>query len=182
MRWIAATAVVVLLLAQQACGKEPSNSAGPDRPAPQRLTERDDARPLTAYASSRPAVGEACSRDPASAIDGAVSETLGAVRGNDAGALLNQMSPDGVDINGQVSQDGLARQFADRTGRFCDLFSCGGREGAMHHLFHSGPMNTQVDAANGRASVFVNANTNDEVDLSYRWSDCKWWLTAIATP
>lgn len=173
------TAIAAILVSQAACGREPARTE-PDRPAPARLSERDDARPAALMATS--AADTACSRDPASAIDAAVAVTLGAVRGNDAQALLNQIGPDGIDINGRVSPDGLAKQFASRTGRFCDLFACGGRDGDMHRLFHSGPMDKQVDAQNGRASVFVNANTNDEVDLSYKWSGCKWWLTGIATP
>ena len=172
-------AAVALLLSQQACAKEPSRASSDDT-SRAAASSRSDSRPLAAM--GRAASDGACSRDPASAIDGAVARTLGAVSGNDADALLNQMSPDGVDINGRVSYDGLSQQFANRTGRYCDLFSCGGREGDMHRLFHPGPVDKQVDVANGRASVFVNANTNDEVDLSYKWSDCKWWLTAIATP
>ncbi|MEI9905973.1 MAG: hypothetical protein WDN06_20260 [Asticcacaulis sp.] len=173
--------IAAVLMSQAACGREPARAIDPDRPAPARLAERDDSRAAPLAFAGAPDSG-GCSRDPASAIDGAIAITLGAVRGNDASALLNQIGSDGVDINGTVSPDGLAQQFANHTGRFCDLFACGGREGDMHHLFHSGPTDKQVDAANGRASVFVNANTNDEVDLSYKWSGCKWWLTAIATP
>ncbi len=180
MRRLAAATILALLLAQQACGKEPADSRATDttRPAPARLSERDDSRPQPAMG----AAGGDCSRDLAAALDGAIAETLGAVRSNDPDALLNQIDSGGLDINGTVSRDGLARQFAGRTGRYCDLFSCGGKEGGMHHMFHAGPADKQVDAANGRASVFLNANTNDELDLSYKWASCKWWLTAIATP
>ncbi len=177
LSWFTVTAVAAVLISQSACAR-PS-----DRPAPARLAARDDARPVTALASASPADAVACTRDAASLLDAAIARTLGAVRGNDGEALLDQIGSDGLDINGQVSRDSLSSQFSHHTGRYCDLFSCNGREGDMHRLFHSGPTDKQVDAIRGRASVFINANTNDELDLSYRFGeDCRWQLTAIAAP
>lgn len=181
---IAITAIAAVLVSQAACAKEPSQEpAAAAQDQASRLPERDDARPLTAFSRADPADAGTCSRDPRAALDGAVSMTIGAIRGNDAEAFLNLIGSDGLDINGTVSRDGLAKQFAARSGRFCDLFACGGRVGDMHAKFHDGPTDIQYDAKNGRAAVFINANTNDELDLSYKWSNsCRWELTAIAVP
>ena len=170
--FIAATFIAVCLT-QSACAREPSKAAQP-APAASAI------EPVAALSGT--ASTPACAKDPAAAIDAAVSATLSAVSGNSPRSLLGQVLPEGLDINGTVAKSDLSQQFAAKTGRYCDLYACAGRTGAMHRLFHSGKIDKQVDVKNGRASVFVNANTNDELDLSYTWSGCKWWLTAIATP
>lgn len=179
MRMTLVSAAALLLVAgpQAGCAR-PHDAAAQrrDRAMPASLALNNDRR-MDAAILRAP-----CPRGPDAAIDDAVQSTLDAVGHDEPQALLKQIGPDGIDINGVVSGDGLTKQFAAHTGRFCDLYACGGRTGDLHHLFHPGPVDKQVDVKNGRAMIFVNANTNDELDLSYVWSGCAWWLTAIATP
>jgi hypothetical protein len=130
------------------------------------------------------AYGATCSRDYAASLDGAVRATVSAVRGNDSGALLNQMSRDGVNFGsagGTASYSALTSQFSQRTGRYCDLFSCNGRQGNLHHLFKSGQTDQSIDTKHALANVTINANTNDELDLNYRFTtSCRWELSGIS--
>lgn len=141
--------------------------------------------PLAALTLLTSACAQTCTADDVS-LDRAIVATLGAVRGNDAAALLGQMSPDGVAFGTDgplVSYKTLSANFAGRTGRYCDLFNCGGQEGDMHRLFEMGQIDKSLDAKHGLAGVTINANTNDELDLSYKWSDqCRWELTGIGYP
>lgn len=138
--------------------------------------------PVVAMTLLTSACATTCTPDDVS-LDRAVATTLGAVRGNDAGALLQQMSPDGVafGIDGPVvPYKILSANFAGRSGYYCDLFNCGGREGDMHRLFQMGQIDKSLDVKHGMAGVTINANTNDELDLSYKWSaQCRWELVAV---
>ena len=141
--------------------------------------------PLAALTLLTSACAATCTPDEAS-LDRAIAATLGAVRGNDANALLDQMSNSGVAFGTDgplVSYKTLAANFNDRTGRYCDLFNCNGQDGDMHHLFEMGQIDKSVDVKHGLAGVTINANSNDELDLSYRWGDqCRWELTGIGYP
>ncbi len=132
------------------------------------------------------AIGATCDRNYQASLDKAVSATISAVSGNNPAALLNQVGDEGLSFNtdgATVSYDALAAQFSSKTGRYCDLFTCGGKAGDLHRLFKRGKIDTQLDPAHGTASVFINANTNDELDLSYRFTTkCKWELTALGAP
>lgn len=125
----------------------------------------------------------ACVAKPA-AVDAAITATITAVRNNDSTGLLAQMSRDGVAFGTDgplIAYATLSSQFASKTGRYCDLFACGTKGGRLHRLFVSGKVIKQVDAVHGMAAVFINGNTNDELDLSYRLNakTCKWELTGI---
>ena len=127
-----------------------------------------------------------CTPDDAS-LDRAIAATVGAVRGNDPQAFMAQVSREGLAMGTDgplVSVQALTNQFASRTGRYCDLFNCGGRDGDMHARFQMGPMDKSIDTKHGLASVFINANTDDELDLSYKWSaqQCRWELTGAGVP
>lgn len=129
------------------------------------------------------AIGATCDRNYEASLDKAVSATISAVSGNNPGALLNQVGDQGLTFNtdgATVSYDALSAQFSSKTGRYCDLFSCGGKTGDLRRLFKRGKIDTQIDTQHGLATVFVNANTNDELDLSYRFTTkCKWELTGL---
>jgi hypothetical protein len=132
------------------------------------------------------AQAQGCARDPAAGFDAALAVTLGAVRGDDPQALLNQMSAEGVSFGPEgevVSLAELRAQFTRRDGRYCDLFACRGAEGPLHRLFVMGHIDKSVDTKHGLASVFINANSNDELDLSYKLNpSCRWELNGIAAP
>ena len=140
--------------------------------------------PLVAATMLTSACAATCTPDAVS-LDRAISQTLGAVRGNDANALLDQVSRSGVAFGADgptVSYKTLSSDFAGRTGRYCDLFSCNGQDGPLHHLFEMGEIGKSLDANHGLAGVTINANTNDELDLSYKFTaDCRWELTGIGS-
>jgi len=141
---------------------------------------------LAAVSVAAAACAATCAPDETS-LDRAVAATIGAVRGNDPMAFMAQVSRDGLALGTDgplVSMQALASQFSNRTGRYCDLFSCGGRDGDMHGKFQMGPMDKSIDVKHGVASVFINANTNDELDLSFKWStaQCRWELTGAGVP
>ncbi|WP_209724132.1 hypothetical protein [Asticcacaulis solisilvae] len=129
--------------------------------------------------------GATCDRNYDASLKRAVSSTISAVAGNNPSALLNLISPDGVTIGAEgafVSRADLASQFAAKTGYYCDIFSCGGKAGVMRRFFRNGPTDAQLDERNLRATVFINANTNDELQLSFRYStQCRWEVTGIGT-
>ncbi len=141
--------------------------------------------PLAAMTLLTSACAAPCTADDAS-LDRAVSATLAAVRSNNAGALLDQMSDDGVAFGTDgplASLKSLSADFAGRSGRYCDLFSCGGQEGNLHRLFEMGQIDKSLDAKHGLAGVTINANSNDELDLSYKFTaQCRWELTGIGFP
>ena len=132
------------------------------------------------------ATGATCDRNYDASLDRAIATTLSAVAGNNPSALLGQMSRDGVAFGTDgplLSYAELSSQFSAKTGRYCDLFACGGKAGGMHRLFVKGKIDKQIDPAHGVASVFINANSNDELDLSYRFTtQCKWELTGLGAP
>jgi hypothetical protein len=132
------------------------------------------------------AFGATCDRNYDASLDKAVAATVGAVAGNNAAGFLAQVSPQGMSFatdGPKVTYAALSSDFNAKTGRYCDLFSCGGKVGAMHHLFVAGKADKQIDAAHGTALVAINANSNNELDLSYRFTtQCKWELTGLATP
>lgn len=140
--------------------------------------------PLAAMTLLTTACAATCAPDDAS-LDRAISQTLGAVRGNDANAFLAQLSDRGVAFGSDgdvVSYKDLSADFAGRTGRYCDLFSCNGQEGPLHHLFQMGEIGKALDTDHGLASVSIDANTNDELDLNYRFTaDCRWEITGIGS-
>jgi hypothetical protein len=45
-------------------------------------------------------------------------------------------------------------------------------------------MDKSMDVKHGVASVFINANSNDELDLSFKWSaeQCRWELNGAGVP
>lgn len=176
MRIISVIAALALVLTQQACAREPSHASAPEPVAAVAVSE------VASSSATAPKPLAQCTANPAATIDSAIAATLAAVKNNKPADLLAQLAPDGVDINGKVLKAALSREFTARSGHYCDLFACSGKDGPLHRLFKDGKIDKQVDVKNGRASVFVNANSNDELDLSYKWSGCKWWLTAIATP
>jgi hypothetical protein len=140
---------------------------------------------LATAALSLPACAEpaACARDMASLLDGAVNATLKAVSGNDPDALLKLVSDEGVRFGSdgaQVTYRTLQNDFANKTGRYCDLYACDGAEGDLHHLFKDGLSDASLDEAHGLATIYINANSNDELALTFRWTDCRWELTGIA--
>lgn len=141
---------------------------------------------LAATGTAMAACAATCTPDDAS-LDRAVAATVGAVRSNDPQAFMAVVSRDGLALGTDgplVSFQALASQFASRTGRFCDIFGCGGQDGNMHAKFQMGPMDKSMDVKHGLASVFINANTNDELDLSFKWSaeQCRWELTGAGVP
>lgn len=129
--------------------------------------------------------GQTCDRNYDASLKRTVSSTISAVSGNNPAALLNLISHDGVTIGADgafVSHAALSSQFANKTGYYCDLFSCGNKAGPLRHFFRSGPTDAQLDERNLRATVFVNANTNDELQLSFSYTTrCKWEITGIGT-
>jgi hypothetical protein len=129
--------------------------------------------------------GATCDRNYDASLKRTVASTLSAVSGNNPSALLNLISPDGVTMGADgafVSHSALSSQFASKTGYYCDLFSCGGKAGQMRRFFRQGATDAQLDERNLRATVFVNANTNDELQLSLSYSTrCKWEITGIGT-
>ena len=141
---------------------------------------------MTLALTAQTAQAQDCARDAAAGFDAALAVTLGAVRGDDPQALLNQMSADGVSFGAEGGVTPLAElraQFARRDGRYCDLFACHGAEGPLHRLFVMGHIDKSVDTQHGLASVFINANSNDELDLSYKLSPtCRWELNGISAP
>ncbi|ESQ88235.1 hypothetical protein ABAC460_16375 [Asticcacaulis sp. AC460] len=129
------------------------------------------------------ASAQTCPRDAAAELDAAVAQTLAAVQSGDATALLAVVSDDGLAFNPEGEEVGyraLQTQFTNKSGRFCALFTCNGQRGALGAKFHRGPIDKQIDSRNGLATVFVNANTNDELQLNYRLRNCRWELTGVA--
>ena len=140
---------------------------------------------LATAALSLPACAQpaACARDMASSLDGAVSATLKAVSNNDPDALLKLVSDEGVSFGSdgaQVAYRTLQSDFASKTGRYCDLYACNEVEGDLHHLFVDGLSDASLDDAHGLATIYIKANSNDELALTYQWTDCRWELTGIA--
>lgn len=138
---------------------------------------------LTALSLPACAQPAACARDMASSLDGTVRDTLKAVRGNDPQGLLKLVSDEGVSFGSdgaQVAYRTLQNDFANKTGRYCDLYACNGVEGDLHHLFREGLSDASLDKAHGLATIYINANSNDELALTFRWTDCRWELTGIA--
>lgn len=132
------------------------------------------------------AFGATCDRNYDASLDKAVAATIGAVAGNNAPAFLAQVSPQGMSFAAdgpKVPFATLSSDFSAKTGRYCDLFTCNGKVGALHHLFVPGKADKQIDATHATATVFLNANTNNELGLSYKFNtQCKWELNGIATP
>jgi hypothetical protein len=132
------------------------------------------------------AFGATCDRNYDASLDKAVAATIAAVVSNNSGALLAQVGSDGVTFGAdgaKVTRAALTSDFNAKTGRYCDLFTCAGKPGAMHRLFVAGKIDKQIDAAHATAAVFINANSNNELDLSYKFTtQCKWELNGIAAP
>lgn len=130
--------------------------------------------------------GMTCDRNYDASLTKAVTMTVAAVAGNRPDALLAQVSRDGVAFGTDgplVSFAALRDQFAQKTGRFCDLFECAAKPAPWKRLFVMGRIDKQIDAAHGLASVFINANSQDELDLSYKFTpQCKWEITGIGVP
>ncbi len=130
--------------------------------------------------------GMTCDRNYDASLAKAVAATVAAVAGNKPDALLAQISHDGVAFGTDgplVSYVALQDQFQQKTGRFCDLFECGARPAPWKRLFVLGRIDKQIDAAHGMASVFINANSQDELDLSYKFTtQCRWEITGIGVP
>lgn len=127
--------------------------------------------------------GATCDRNYAASLNRAVDSTLSAVANGNSGALLNMISREGVSIGSDgefLPYEEVSAQFKARTGRYCDLFTCGGRAGPLKRLFVRGKIDTQLDTRNLLGTVFINANTNDELQLSYKYTtQCKWEITGI---
>lgn len=132
------------------------------------------------------AFGATCDRNYDASLDKAVAATVAAVASDNAAGFLAQVGPDGLSFatdGPKVSLAALNSDFSGKTGRYCDLFSCGGKVGALHHLFVPGKADKQIDAAHAKALVLINANSNNELDLSYHFTtQCKWELNGIAAP
>ena len=130
--------------------------------------------------------GMTCDRNYDASLTKALGATVAAVAGNKPDALLAQISPDGVAFGTDgplVSLVALKAQFAQKTGRFCDLFPCGAKPAPWKRLFVLGKIDKQIDAAHGLASIVINANSQDELDLSYKFTtQCKWEITGIGVP
>jgi len=130
--------------------------------------------------------GMTCDRNYDASLTKAVAATVAAVAGNKPDVLLSQISRDGVAFGTDgplVSFVALRDQFAQKTGRFCDLFECGAKPAPWKRLFVMGKIDKQIDTAHGLASVFINANSQDELDLSYKFTtQCKWEITGIGVP
>ncbi len=130
--------------------------------------------------------GMTCDRNYDASLTRAVAATVAAVAGNRPDVLLSQISREGVAFGTDgplVSYVALREQFAQKTGRFCDLFECGARPAPWKRLFVMGRIDKQIDAAHGLASVFINANSQDELDLSYKFTtQCRWEITGIGVP
>ncbi|EGF89743.1 hypothetical protein ABI_41660 [Asticcacaulis biprosthecium C19] len=129
------------------------------------------------------ASAQTCPRDATAELDMAVAQTLTAVQNGDAGTLLSVISDDGVAFNPEGEEVGyraLQTQFSNKSGRYCALFTCNGQRGALGAKFHRGTIDKQIDSRNGRATVFINANTNDELQLHYKLRNCRWELTGVA--
>ncbi len=141
---------------------------------------------LLAMSLVNQAIGATCDRNYDASLDRAIGATISAVAGNNPGALLSQMSRDGVAFGTDgplLSYADLSSQFSAKTGRYCDLFACGGKAGDLRRLFVRGKIDKQIDTQRAVASVFINANSNDELDLSYRFTtQCKWELTGLGAP
>ncbi len=182
-----AVALTMGVMAQSACAR-PADEAAGEAQASQESRLRPEgpqilqATPADTLSRARLAAPQACPRDMNGTINAAISATIGAVRGNNSAALLKLISPSGVTIGAegrQISYATVSAQFAAKTGVYCDLFTCQGRAGAMRGLFAPGKTDTSVDTRNGLASVFINANTDKELDLSFKWVNCGWVITAM---
>ncbi len=127
-----------------------------------------------------------CDRHYDVSLDKALAGTIAAVATNHPDALLQQFSHDGVAFGTDgplVSYVALASQFAGKAGHYCDLFACAAGPGRLHRLFVTGHVEKQIDAGHGLASVVINGNSNDELDLSYRFTaQCRWEITGIGAP
>lgn len=130
--------------------------------------------------------GMTCDRNYDASLAKAVATTVAAVSGNKPDVLLAQISRDGVAFGTDgplVSYVALQDQFRQKSGRFCDLFECGAKPAPWKRYFVMGKIDKQVDAAHGMASVFINANSNNELDLSYKFTaQCMWEITGIGVP
>ncbi len=130
--------------------------------------------------------GMTCDRNYDASLAKAVAATVAAVAGDRPDALLAQVSRDGVAFGTDgplVSFVALQSQFSSKSGRFCDLFACGTTQAPWKRLFVMGKIDKQIDPLHGLASVFINANSNDELDLSYKFTtQCKWEITGIGVP
>ncbi len=133
-----------------------------------------------------PASAQTCRPPTLASLDKAIATTVATIKSNDAPGLLQSFSPEGVlfSIEGEaVSLKNLSEQFAAKSGRYCDLFTCKGRTGVLRRKFLGTKINRQLDAKHGLASVFINANSTDELDLSYKFTrHCTWVLSGIAAP
>ena len=138
---------------------------------------------LAAMTLMQQAFGATCARDPAVELDGTIARTVAAVQRGDAAGFLNLVSDDGIALNpegGQVGFRSLQSQFDSKSGAYCALFICAGKPGELGARFKPGPVDKQIDVKHGLATVFINANTNDELDLNYKLNDCRWELTGIS--
>ncbi|ESQ74668.1 hypothetical protein ABAC402_12985 [Asticcacaulis sp. AC402] len=129
------------------------------------------------------ASAQTCPRAAAAELDSAIAQTLAAVQSGDAEGLLGVISDDGVAFNPEGSQVGyraLQAEFSNKSGRFCALFTCNGQRGALGTKFQRGQIDKQIDERRGLATVFINANTNDELQLHYKLRNCRWELTGVA--
>lgn len=138
---------------------------------------------LLTLAALGPASAQTCARDSAAELDSAITRTISAVQGGDAQALLGLISDDGLTFNpegDQVVFRSLQNDFSNSTGVYCRFFTCAGQRGALGTKFRRGQIDTQIDSRNGLATVFINANTNDELHLNYSLRGCTWELTGVA--
>ncbi|MBW8881026.1 MAG: hypothetical protein JF615_06240 [Asticcacaulis sp.] len=169
---LAAVALLTLGFSQQACGREPA--------AP-RLPDRDDSRSVPVQRLA--ATSSADCQEPATALDTAISRTIAAVQAGDPKAFLELVSEDGLSFgpdSGPVGFRELQTRFDGKSGPFCALFGCAGKPASLGPKFKRGAIDKQIDLPHGLATVFLNANTNDELDLNYRLRGCRWELTGIA--
>lgn len=137
---------------------------------------------LVAMTLMQQAFGATCARAPAAELDSAIAQTIAAVQSGNAPAFLNLISDDGVSLpeGGKIAFRSLQSQFDGKSGAFCTLFGCPGKPATLGGKFKRGQIDKQIDEKHGLATVFINANTNDELDLNYKLRDCRWELTGIA--
>ena len=141
----------------------------------------------TAHAQTLvPDQSQACQTASLASLDAAIAGTLAAFRSGNAKALLSQFDPRGVQFgsDGQfVSLKALKEDFSRHTGLYCALFTCEGKAGRLGLKGSATRIDRQIDLKHGLGSAFINANSQEELELSYRLTpQCRWVLNGVSVP
>lgn len=129
------------------------------------------------------AMGQTCDQNYDASLTRAFANTVTVIRSGDAQGFLDIVSPDGLTVGADganVPYATLKSHFSNRSGVYCEVFSCSGKSGVINRNITLIGAQKQIDTKHGTALIIIAANTNNELMLSYKFTtSCKWELNAI---